>query len=266
MIINDLVGPVVGKLRQRTELAPIIPYYIALAVLDLTENIEFDELKVTGPLSNFVENIAEYPINGYDILGIAGNPFINATDHRLTFVDSWFVYFDTSGVITPGLSTGYEINKRDLRVVEPMSKILGIPSVFVMHGDKKNKGVIIVGQMPNNPYACQMRYQREHPFNLPKEKFLQAQTNSELAAVLAGSEIFMPNDWTDIIVYYTAEKICDDVGMNEIGMQYHQKLFGYKDKRGSEMPGLITVKQTAQERNTMFNSRAMRPVVRRFTR
>lgn len=265
MIINDLVGPVIGKLRQRTEFAGIIPYYAAVAILDLTENIEFEELKVTGPLSNFIINQAEYPIAGYDINGKQGNPFINATDHRLTFINSWFIYFDTSGQITLGQSTGYEINKRDLRVVEPMSKILGIPSVYTIHGDKKNKGVIIVGQMPNNPYACQMRYQREHPFNISKGSLLQAQQNTQLASELGASIIFMPDDWSDIIVYYTAEKICDDVGMNEIAANYHQKLFGYKDKYGSIMPGLITVKQTPAERNSSFNSRAMRPVVRRYT-
>lgn len=265
MIINDLVGPVIGKIRQRTEFTAIIPYYISIALLDLTENIEFEELKVTGPLANFVQNIAEYPIKGYDKNGIQGNPFINATDHRATFINSWFVYFDTSGQITPGVSTGFEINKRDLRVVEPMSKILGIPSVFTIHGDKKNKGVIIVGQMPDNPYACQMRYQREHPFNVSKGNLLKAQSDLQMASMLGASEIFMPDDWTDIIVYYTAEKICDDVGMNEIAMNYHQKLFGYKDKQGSEMPGLVTVKKTAEQRNTEFNSRAMRPIVRRYT-
>src|SRR5271157_3838196 len=265
MIINDLVGPVIGKIRQRTEFTNIIPYYAAVAILDLTENIEFEELKVTGPLSNFIIQKAEYPIAGYDLNGIQGNPFINATDHRLTFINSWFVYFDTSGQPVTGQSTGYEINKRDLRVVEPMSKILGIQSVYTIHGDKKNKGVIIVGQMPDNPYACQMRYQREHPFNISKGKLLEAQTNTNLASELGASEIFMPDDWSDIIVYYKAEKICDDVGMNEIGANYHQKLFGYKDKYGSEMPGLITVKKTPAERNSSFNSRAMRPVVRRYT-
>lgn len=255
MIINDLVGPVIGKLRQRTEFASIIPYYAAVAILDLTENIEFEELKVTGPLTNFVQNQAEYPINK--------NPF--TVHDRLTFISSWFVYFDTSGVITPGISTGYEINKRDMRVVEPMSKILGIPSVYTLHGDKRNNGVIVVGQMPDNPYACQMRYQREHPLNVSKDLLLQARSNTSICTTIGGTEILMPYDWTDIIVYYTAEKICDDVGMNEVGQNYHQKLFGYKDKYGNDMPGLITVKQTPQERDSMFNSRAMRPVVRRYT-
>lgn len=265
MIINDLVGPVISKLRQRTEYTSLIPYYAAVAILDLTENYEFEELRVTGPLTNFVQNIAEYPAAGYDPLGISGNPFIQATDHRLTFINNWFIYFDTGGVITPGISTGMNISKRGLKVVEPMSKILGLPTVYTIHGDKRNKGLILVGQMPDNPYACQVRYQREHPFNISPGNILASRSNSALLAELGASEIWMPYDWTDIIVYYTAEKICDDVGMNEIGMSYHQKLFGYKDKNGSEMPGLITVKQSPEQRDASYNSRALRPVVRRCT-
>lgn len=265
MIINDLVQPVVGKLRQRTEMTGVLPYYIAQAILDITENIEFEELKTTGPLSKFVQNQAEYPLVGYDPLGKNGNPFINDTDAALTFIASWFVYFDTSGNITPGVSTGKEIDKRDLRVVEPMSKILGLPSLYTIHGSKKNNGKIIVGMMPDSPYACQMRYQKQHPFAIPYKYLLQAQSDPSLANKLGSSEVYLPDDWTDIIVYAAAEKACDDIGLTEIGMQYHQKLYGYKDKHGNNMPGLITVRETAEERNTHFNSRAMRPVSRRYT-
>jgi hypothetical protein len=264
MIIKDLTNPVIGKLRQRTEMAPYVPYYVAMSIIDLTQNYEFEELKTTGPLSNFVENIAEYPIVGYDPNGITGNPFINAEDTKLTFINNWFVYFDTSGVITPGQSTGKNIDKRDLRVVEPMSKILGIPSVYTIHGAKSNQGKIIVGQMPDNPYACQMRYQRQHPFNVPFAEINQAQGDSVLANKLAMSVIFMPDDWHEIVVLATAEKICDDIGLNEIGQLYHNKLYGYKDKKGNEYPGIISARVNAESRNTLGNSRALRPVVKRY--
>lgn len=265
MVINDLVQPVVYKLRQRTDLMSSMPYYIALAILDLTQNISFEQLKQTGPLANFIVNQAEYPVQGYDINGVTGNPFVSAVDHKITFIDAWFVYFTPSGVITPGQSTGKEIDKRDLRVVEPMSKILGIPSLYTIHGAKTNNGKIIVGQMPDNPYACQMRYQRQHPFNIPFGKVVNAINNSVLSNDLAQSYVYMEDDWSDIVVMYAAEKCAMDVGMNEIAQTYHQALFGYKDKYGSSMPGLVTVKQTGEQRNTGFNSRALRPIVRRFT-
>lgn len=257
MIVNDLVQPLVSKLRQRTDVIPTAPYYIAQAILDLTQNIEFEDLKATGPITQFTQNQAEYPI--------VGNPFMWETDYRLTFIYTWFVYFTTGVNVQPGVSTGKEIDKRDIRVVEPMSKILGLPSVYTIHGTNKNNGKIIVGMMPDQQYATQMRYQRRHPFNIPFGSILQSQSNEELAGLLAESTIFMPDDWMDIVVYYAAEKVCDDIGLNEIGQGYHNKLFGYKDKRGNTMPGLITAKQTEEERNTLFNSRALRPIVRRYT-
>lgn len=264
MIIKDLIQAVVNKLRQRSELSDRIPYYLALALLDLTENIETEPLKVTGPLSNFVVQQAEYPLRGYDPTGVMGNPFV-INDHRITMITSWLVYFDTSGVPVVGQSTGKNIDKKDERTVISMSKVLGIPSVYTFFGDKRKNGKLIVGQMPDNPYACQMRYQREHPFNIPFDAIPQALSDITLLNKLASSEVYLDNDWIDVLTTYAAEKCCYDVGMTEIGQNYHQQLFGYKDKHGSDFPGLIMVKQTQQERNSQFNARQLRPVVRRYT-
>jgi len=265
MIINDLVRPVIGKLRGRSDAAPNIPYWIAQVLLDLTTDHEFSYLQITGPLTNFVANLAEYPLAGYDPNGINGNPFVASNDHRITFVKTFFSYFDTTGTITSGVSTGYELKARDIRVVEPMSKILGQPSAYCLFGDKRFNGKLIIGNMPNINYPCQMRYQREHPFNTTYEQVLQAYGSNVLNSQIAASQIYIPNSWTDIIVYAAAEKACDDLGMTEIGQLYHQKLFGYKDKRGNEMPGLITARMSQDDRQTSFNSRQLRPIVRRYT-
>lgn len=264
MIIQDLYQGVVNKLRGRDDIIPSIPFAAKAAILDLTENYEFEELKITGAITNFVSApnaIAEYPLNGYDPLGISGNPFIENTDVALTFITSWFVYYDQSGVVTPGVSMGMEMKARSLRVVEPMSKIQGIPSVYCIHGTPRNNGVIIVGNMPNNPYACQMRYQRQHPF---PDANLSSQ-NSNYNNLLAQQVIFMPIDWQDILEYATAEKLCDQLGMTDLGMKYHQKLFGYKDKYGNEIPGLIMARKSQQERMMSYNERRLLPVVRRYT-
>lgn len=251
MIVNDLIQGIIDKLRGRDDLTPRIPDVIKKVVLDLTQSIEFEELKITGPLVNFVQNQAEYPLYG----GPSGNPFINSADVRLTFIDSWFIYVNQSGSITPGQSTGFEIKQRSLRTVEPMSKILGIPSICCVYGDKATNGVVIVGNMPNYPYATQMRYQRQHPF--PPES---AAFNTQIQ-----QRIYMPHEWQDIIEYAAAEKLCDNVGLNDIGTLYHQKLYGYKDKRGNEMPGLIQVRRTVQDQMTDFNERQVKVVVRRYT-
>ena len=265
MNINDLVPAVISKLRGRTDKASSCPYYIAQALIDISENYEFEELKQTGPLTNFVVNKSSYPIKGYDPNGINGNPFIQSPTDKITFLRNWFVYFDTNGIVTNGVSTGNEINSRDIRVVEPMSKILGLPSVCCLKGSYKNNGQIIVGFMPDNPYPTQLTYQRQHPFGCTYEQVIQSIGNSSLINQVASSHIYMPDDWIEIIILAAAEKACYDIGMNDIGMQYHQQLYGYKDKRGNEMPGIITVRFTQQDRQATFNSRQMKPVVKRYT-
>lgn len=264
MIINDLIPAVISKLRGRTDKVMSCPYYIAQALIDLSQNYEFEELKQTGPLTNFVVNIANYPLQGYDPNGINGNPFIKSPTDRITFLRNWFCYFDTNGQVTVGVSTGNEINSRDIRVVEPMSKITGIPTVCCMSGSYDNYGYILVGFNPDNPYPTQLTYQREHPFECTYEQVLQSINNQSLANIVGTTRIRMPKDWMEIIILAAAEKACYDMGLNEIGASYHQQLYGYKDKRGNEMPGIITVRMSQQDRQASFNSRAMRPVVRKY--
>lgn len=265
MLIADMVPAVLNKLRGRTDMASSCPYYIAQTLIDLSQNYEFEELKQTGPLTNFVVNITAYPLKGYDPLGINGNPFIQSPEDRITFIRNWFTYFDTNGVVTPGQSTGLEMKNRDIRVVEPMSKILGLPTDYCLSGSYDNGGYILVGFIPNNPYPTQMTYQRQHPFNCTYENVLLSIGNPQLTALVASTKVRMPVDWTEIIILGAAEKACYDIGMNDIGNQYHQQLYGYKDKRGNEMPGIITVRLTQQERQASFNERQLRPIVRRYT-
>jgi hypothetical protein len=265
MIINDLIPAVLSKLRGRTDKASSCPYYIAQALIDLSENYEFEELKQTGPLTNFIVNQSSYPIRGYDPLGINGNPFIQAPTDKITFLRNWFTYFDTSGVVVVGQSTGEEMKDRDIRVVEPMSKILGLPTVYCLKGSYNNYGQIIVGFMPDNPYPTQLTYQRQHPFKCTYEQVLQSIGNPSLINQVGASDIYMPDDWMEIVILAAAEKACYDIGINDIGTQYHQQLYGYKDKKGNEMPGIITVRMTQQDRQTSFNERQLRPIVRRST-
>lgn len=261
MIINDLFQGVINKLRGRDDITSQIPDAAKKAILDLTQNYEFEELKITGPITNFVKNQQEYSLRGFDSTGIQGNPFIASSDVALTFITSWFVYYDPTGVVTPGTSMGMEMNARSIRVVEPMSKIQGIPSIYCIHGDKATSGVIIVGFMPDNPYACQMRYQRQHPFpELPSNI-----NSSQAFTLLSQQRVYMPTDWQDILEYAIAEKLCDNIGMTQVGLLYHQKLFGYKDKYGKEVPGLIQARMSQQERMESYNSRRLVPIVRRYT-
>lgn len=241
MIIADLVPGVIKKLRGRDDVADDIPGYVKSALLDITQNYEFEELRVTGPITNFIQNLAEYPKSGNSC------PFIYPGHLSITFVVSWYCWY-SSTIQAPGSNTnnnlGLEMKGRTIRVVEPMSKISGQPMMYATIGNR-----IVVGYMPNIAYATQMRYQREHPFY----------PNNQLAS----SDVFIPLDWIEIIEYAAAEKACDNLGMNEIGTLYHQKLYGApQSRRGPAQPGLITERMSQQSRNTAFNEKQLRPIVR----
>jgi hypothetical protein len=239
LTISKLVPGVIKKLRNRDDVAPDIPEYCKSAILDLTENYEFEELRAQGPLTSFTTNVNSYPKSGPNC------PFIWPTHLKLTFIVSWFCYFQPLP-ITLGQTTGLEIKQRTVRVVEPMSTILGQPTTSVIIGDQ-----ILVGFMPNQNYATQMRYQRQHPF-----------TPSDDPNLLASSLVYMPDDWKEIVEYAAAEKACYNIGMSELGQLYHNIIYGNPQKR---QPGIIAERQSQQDRNTAFNERQLRPTVRRYT-
>jgi hypothetical protein len=243
MKIKDLVPGVIKKLRNREDLTDSIPIYCKKAILDITQNYEFDELRHTGPVLNFVINQAEYPRN-----------FFTTPGHGYaTFIVSWFMYFSSSVQI--GSTTGYTLKYRTPRVVESMTTIPGMPCVYSQVGEQVNQGNLLVGYMPNSNYATYMRYQRQHPFPDVDDNCSQG------AKVLANQHIYMPDDWQDILEYAAAEKAMDDIGMLDVGALFHQKIYGSPTKR---MPGLIVERMTQQQRQSEYNERQLRPRVRKY--
>lgn len=238
MFINDLIPGVIRKLRGRSDVSADIPFYVKEALIDITQNYEFEELRINGPITNFIQNQSEYPKTA------SGCPFIWPTDVKLTFVVTWYCYFNNTISTTPGATLGLEMKGRSPRVVEPMSKIPGQPVMYAIIGP-----TLIVGFMPNTNYATQMRYQRQHPFNPD--------------AALGATQVFLPDDWQGILEYAAAEKACDNLGMTEIGTLYHQKLYGAPGNgRTAPQMGLIMERMSQQSRNTAFNEKQLKPVVR----
>jgi hypothetical protein len=244
LLIKDLIPGVIRKLRNREDLTDVIPSYCKKAILDLTQNYEFDELRFTGPLKNFIINQSEY----------SRSFFVTPGHGYATFVVSWFIYFDST--VTVGQSTGFPLKYRQPRVVDPMSVILGQPCVYTQVGEQRNAGNLIVGYMPNNNYATYMRYQRQHPFPEVDENSQQG------ANILAQQHIYMPDDWQDIIEYVAASKALDDIGMLDVATLFHQKVYGAPGNK--KMPGIIVERMTQQQRQSDYNERQLRPRVRRY--
>lgn len=255
MLVKDLVPGVIKKLRNRDDIADDIPDYIMKAVLDLTQSYEFEELRKFGPIVNFVQGQSVYPKEGNGCI------FIYPDDVKITFIVSWFCYFSTDltsvsaggntftqNSSTSNVNTGLEMKSRAVRVVQPMSVIPGQPTCYVIVANS-----IMVGFNPSTNFVTQMLYQRQHP---------KPRAGSSVA-VQNQQEIYMPDDWQDIIEYAAAEKACDNVGMNDVGIMYHQKIYGNPQRK---YPGLIAERQSQQQRNVAFNERQFRPTVRRYTR
>jgi hypothetical protein len=243
MKIKDLMSGVRKKLRNRDDLDDSLPTYIKKAIFDLSQNYEFDELRYTGPTKNFITNVSQYPRN-----------FFSQPDHKyVTFIVSWFVYFDST--VTKGQSTGRVIKYRQPRVVENMSTILGIPMSYCQVGEQINQGNLIVGYMPDKAYASYMRYQIQHPFPAVPDNDIKT------ARILGEQHIYMPDDWQDIIEYAAAERACDDVGMLDVGALFHQKIYGNPQKKS---PGIIAERLSQQQRQSDYNERQLRPIVHKY--
>ena len=248
MIINDLIPAVIDKLRDRQDVTTTIPYWIASAIIDLTESYPFEELAFNGaPVVNFNPGQSEYTYSYF--LG-------QETKVQVTRILSWFRFFSTTGSrgqVSSDGSVGSAMKYREVQVVEPMSVISGLPFVWSQVGQ-----TILVGFNPDQAYATYVRFQEEHPF-VGGEVVPQNQQ-------LGNTRILMPRDWREILIYAAAEKGCDNVGMDDIGTLYHQKLWGNGDPDPRKRTiGLIEARQSQQQRNTGQNERQLQPMVRRIT-
>lgn len=242
MTIQDLIPDVQDKLRGRSDLSEYggtpgsdIPSWLFRSILDLTPSYPFEELVMKGPYVNFTVGTAEYLVTF----------FLPPQDQRFTQVRSFFRYFQTDN---PPLTqnpnvTGSQLKFRMTSVVESMATIPGIPQYWCQNGNK-----ILFGFQPDNSYTVFMRYQRPHPFDIDN---------------LPASQIFMPDDWREILAYAAAIKACDFLGLNELGLTYYKLLHG--DPKNPASIGLLQARVSQMTRNASNNERQMQPVVRRYT-
>lgn len=230
MFLNDLAPLITSKLRGRSDLVTRYPMWANSVSKELSQNFEFEELKVTGPTKNFEINKATYPINYF---GIPNDPV------NFNIIVTLFRYFSTDNPPTPG-QTGSTLKPRAMAVVEPKINIPGMPVQFAQHGTQ-----LIFGFNPDQAYAVYMRYQRKHPnVNLMQD------------------QLFFPDDWDDILAYAIAIKGCEEVGMNEISVEYFKKLHG--DPEEPKNLGLIKARISQQRRVMNQSDRRLNVVVSRY--
>lgn len=240
--IQDLIPQVVDKIRGRSDLSDYgghlgsdIPSWICSAIKDLTPSFPFEELVAKGPYVNFIQFQPEYSIIY----------FLPSSDTRFTMIRSFFRYFTTDNPPLVGATntTGNQIKSRATAVVEPMSTIPGLPQYWCQNGSK-----LLFGFQPDQEYTVFMRYQRPHPFDLDN---------------LPSQQIFMPDDWQEVIAYAAAIKACDFLGLNEVGFGYYKLLHG--DPSNPQSVGLIDARLSQLRRNLTINERQLQPIISRYT-
>lgn len=241
MLISDLAIGIGAKLGNRGDIAARIPVWTRAALLELSDNYEFEELKVTGPLMQFVANKPEYPKN-----------YFTYKNENWSRVDNWFIQTGTSNsaISTDITGTGWGLKGRTVATVMPLSKILGTPMMWTQYGQG-----IIVGFCPNVGYNTQWRYQRQHPFS-PND--------------FSNDPIYIPDSWQEVIEYAAAMRGATEERAFDYVTKYHDMLYGDEKFRltgGKEgFPGLIFGLVSQASRNLSRNERSIQPVVAHYGR
>lgn len=243
MTINDLMPGVTRKLGGRVDAATNSPLWIKDAVTELTESYPFEQLAVDGPIVQFQVGVNEYPIT-----------FFTNNNEYPSIIRSWFVSSTTNTNLTPTASqnntTGRFMKYRTLPVLDVMSKVFGPPSKWTRNG--KN---LIVGSCPDQNYATQIKYQREHPWlcSLFDPVALQVQT------------VQLPQSWSIIVEFLAAKIGAAELRMLDYASDYHTTLYGDPDfkKTGRGNPGLIFARTSNFDRDSSNNERQIQMVVMR---
>lgn len=232
MLIKDLMPGVRRKLGGRDDVDSVSPIWIRDSILELTESYPFNQLEVQGPVVQFQVGVASYFVR-----------YFTNNNERPSIIYSWWV----SSTTTMG-QTGRSIKYRTQPVLDYMSKIPGQVSKWTKHGTD-----FIVGNQPDQAYATQMKYQREHPFLCDKWDVsgLQNQT------------VHMPDSWSIIVEFHAAIIGAYELRMQDYATTYHQALYGDPDfkKTGRGNPGLIMQRTSQYDRDSSQNERQIQMVV-----
>lgn len=232
--VKNYVPGVRALLGNRLDLDDQIGNALIAALLDITTNYEFEELRVPGPIVNFKVGVASYTLDY----------FINPQDTDPTQFIDFFVWLTTSNPPNLGI-TGFEIKYRRPMVVKPMSVISGVPVKYTQIGRN-----LIFGFCPDQAYSVQMSYQKRHP-----------------ADVFGSSDfdqtVFLPIDWNQILTYMAAMFVADNVRMLDYADRYRIRLYGDPKKPGDL--GLIQARLNQQTRDMSQSERQLQPVVGRYS-
>lgn len=225
--INDLTQGVIDALQSRTDVSAIVPTYLMRAIQEVTESYPFEELRQTGPNVTLTVGQTDYPVS----------TFLNANDDY-TFPEVMAIYVDFPANTV--LGPVYWKNPTSIELMTSPATV-GLPSRYTRFGPNFR-----FGPTPNNPYTLFLRYQKRHPFN----------------GDIGSSPVYLPDSWEEIVQYAAAMRIAIVKRWTDQYQVLHNILYG--DPSDPTMPGLIAKRRFQSERDSMFNTRQIMPVVQRY--
>jgi hypothetical protein len=227
--INDFVAPVTQLLGNRTDVAALVPYNLSQAVMELSNDYPFEELRETGPTTQFTAGVNEYPLTQFLVQATSPAP-----QHQLGKILSWYVYYSGS------TGAGYNLQFRDMSDLEVLWNVTSsIPQFWSWLGQSTTS--LYVAATPSQDYYTYCRYQYLHPFS---------------TTAVGTDPVLLPPTWYDIINYATAERIALILRMSDVADRFHMKLFGDPKRRGDV--GLIAARTSQTRKNQSRTTRSMR--------
>ena len=214
------------------------------AVLELTEDYEFQDLQHDGPIVNLTQNVPNYYTN-YFVRPL--NPNVGDQGMNVTKITNLFLYYNNYSALsqTTNSNAGYNLGYSSVADMELLINTLGVPTKWT-----RRNGQIWLGMCPNFAYPIKARYQIEHPF--PN----QGQPD-------AGDDpILLPNSWQDIVEYATAMRLANNTRMFDIASQMRTSIYGdpkFQLTGGTEgTPGLIFHRTSQRERDQTTGTKSLR--------
>jgi hypothetical protein len=253
LTINDLIQKVQSYLQNNSnanetqsnpEMRP--SSWLRDALREITQKYTFEELRKTGPLitigpglgsqgSTFAYPVSQFLYPGEDYTR-SEDPVIFLTPtqfQQATQLAQQYGVPSPVPLLTTNNLVAYGMNYVDMKAIQPLLFIPGgIPFLYTRFGN-----LFYFGTQPGANYNVYLPYQRKHPFS----------------AKLAQSQVYVPEEWFEVIAIAAAEKGAYKLRWNDQAVALHSMLWGDPDyeRSGGETgrPGMVAALTEQPERD-----------------
>ena len=233
--INDMITGtplcpgVIPKMRYRSNITADVPRWIISAIRNITDQYDFDELSIPGPVTTLYQGQPTYHLRDFTQIQV-----------YVTRFDSFKIQIGGTGIANPSLGTGnispfLELKWRSFKTISPLTTITGQPMFYTIYGtiaQIPGSGYVFVAFRPDKNYVCHVFYQQKHPFTGDPS-----------------DPILLPDAWLEVVACAAAEIGAQENAMTDILQLMRVNLYG--DPKDPQEPGLI--KRLVSSRATMSN-------------